>query len=123
MNIEEQRAACARFAGWKRVEYNPEIDAKLGPPFLPCYQKENGWVVCDVLRYHPDTDVQQANELIKAVTTTGRTVLVYHRPEGVGDEVEILGLDLEDNIDSDDPKWPAALTAAVAELQESVEKK
>ncbi len=63
MSLPDQRAWAAKLMGWERVEYDPNVDAKLGPPFLPCYRPPGGLVRCDVVQYRPDTKLQQADEL------------------------------------------------------------
>ncbi len=57
VTLSEQRAIVAMgIMGYELVVYDPKIDAKLGPPFLPCYRRPNGLVLFDVLHYHPDLE-------------------------------------------------------------------
>lgn len=75
MTIHDKRERCARRMGWTKVVYDPEVDSKLGPCFLPYFQNEYGNGVINVALYHPDlsdaASLKQADELWHKLESDG----------------------------------------------------
>ena len=119
--IEEQRKLCARFMG-----YQKEGDTYVDHSDLTD-KPENHIVACFVSDYHPDEDLQQANELKKKLLADTYTFSIWHWGHSQDVAVTIhpkAGKPDEEIITQCRLKTEAAaLTAAVAELQASIEER
>lgn len=117
MTSEEIRAKCALFMGWARVDYNPERDSKLGPPFLPHYRKK--LFICDVGAYRPDQKPEQAEMLKARLRELGYAYEIYYDPEGPDYAIEIGRPDGKGVALRNPTSEQAALAEAVANMEDS----
>ena len=113
IDIQKQRAACAKFQGLELYRYAD------GTPYIWLL---NGRELCRFADYRPDENIEQANELWKKVHD------FVKGPNDIHIERCVKGMRFmiwwnSRWIDQEGPWWPQALTAAVAKLQKAIEAK
>ncbi|MFH1615798.1 MAG: hypothetical protein ABIG61_12045 [Planctomycetota bacterium] len=122
MTIEEQRALCAEVMGWTFHKQHADGPWPRGETILfeNVWVDKDGHVVVADFRYRPDADTpegrEQANELLEALRPTIHVTL-----EILDNRVAVILRDIEDPdwlMLGGGRKWPAALVAAVAGMQE-----
>ena len=112
LTIEQQRELCARFMG-----YNITAVVEEGPMGAHYAYVDGAKYICPASLYRPGENIQQADELWHKLYHDGHVVWFEDARSCLIDKdgrTVALG---------QGSWWPAALTAAVAELQTSLEHK